>query len=94
MTQADDMDTLGWLPIATAPQDGSWIMLTGGKIAYGWYGYLKPPCVVGQWTTDAGGGDEPSWQFAWYDGGYYGGYEAPTHWMPLPPCAAPAGGDA
>jgi len=24
------------------------------------------------------------WQFAWYDGGYYGRYDDPTHWMPLP----------
>ena len=72
-----------WQPIESAPRDGEWIMLGGGKIVYGWYAE-QPPLVVGQWTTDAGGGDEGRWQFAWYDGGYYGEYEAPTHWMPLP----------
>ena len=82
-----------WQPIETAPRDGEWIMLGGGKIVYGWYAE-QPPLVVGQWTDEAGGGDEGRWQFAWYDGGYYGEYEAPTHWMPAPPCAAPAGGDA
>jgi hypothetical protein len=72
---------MGWQPIETAPRDESWVLLTGGKIDYGWDGETQPPVVVGQWGKDF---SEPCWQFAWYDSGYYGEYEKPTHWMPLP----------
>lgn len=71
-----------WQPIETAPKDGAWVLLTGGIIDYGWDGKTQPPCVVGQSSGDSG------WQFAWYDSGYYGGYEQPTHWMPAPEDAA------
>lgn len=71
-------DVNGWLPIETAPQDGTWVMLCGGVINYGWDGDSEPPVVVGQRAGAV-------WQFAWYDSGYYGEYEEPTHWMPLPP---------
>lgn len=70
----------GWQPIATAPKDGRWVLLSGGRIEYGWDRETKPPAVVGQ----AVNGGEDGWQFAWYDSGYYGEYEDPTHWMPLP----------
>lgn len=66
-----------WQPIETAPRDETWILLTGGIIDYGWHNGDKPPVVVGQSAKEG-------WQFAWYDGGYYGEYENPTHWMPLP----------
>ena len=70
-----------WQPIETAPRDGTWILLTGGSIEYSWDGDSQPAAVVGQYaialTTER-------WQFAWYDGGYYGEYVDPTHWMPLP----------
>jgi hypothetical protein len=73
-----------WQPIETAPKDGTWVLLTGGVIDYGWeYGEEKPRCVVGQFKPGGDGSNGP-WQFAWYDGGYYGAYENPTHWMPLP----------
>jgi hypothetical protein len=69
---------MDWQPIEAAPQDGSWVLLTGGKIDYGWDGDDgMPSMVVGQWACKG-------WQFAWYDSGYYGEYEGPTHWMPLP----------
>lgn len=75
-----------WQPIETAPRDESWILLTGGKIDYGWDGDEPPTMVVGQSTGDRNGMQvESHWQFAWYDSGYYGEYEKPTHWMPLPP---------
>ena len=74
-----------WQPIETAPRDGTWILLMGGEIVYGWHSPSVPPMVVGQYTTHLNGQEvEPHWQFAWYDGGYYGEYENPTHWMPLP----------
>ena len=70
-----------WQPIETAPKDGTWILLSGGNIDYGWDNGERPPAVVGQYVLFHRKG---SWQFAWYDGGYYGEYENPTHWMPLP----------
>ncbi len=75
-----------WQPIESAPMDGTWVFMTGGTIGYGWDGDTDPACVVGQWTHDLNARyrEKGRWQFAWYDGGYYGEYENPTHWMPLP----------
>ncbi len=78
---------MDWQPIETAPRDGTWFLLTGGQIRYGWDGDTQPSVVCGQRTSEFG---DESWQFAWYDGGYYGEYEHPTHWMPLPPPPAQA----
>ena len=71
-----------WMDIETAPKDGTWVLVYGGgtsdeaeqrKIAVAQYSnYLNSGTCV--WH----------WQFAWYDGGYYGVFEEPTHWMPLP----------
>lgn len=76
----------GWQPIETAPRGGIWVLLTGGEIKYGWDGDEQPPVVCGQFTNYLNGSthDEGWWQFAWYDGGYYGEYVGPTHWMPVP----------
>ena len=75
---------MNWQPIETAPRDGTWILLAGGRVEYGWYAE-QPPLVVGQYTNDGPGGlDDWQWHFAWYDGGYYGEYIGPTHWQPLP----------
>ena len=74
---------MNWQPIETAPKDSSWILLTGGKIDYGWDGDEPPSIVVGQHEhVHHHKGDR--WQFAWYESGYYGQYESPTHWMLLP----------
>lgn len=67
---------MNWETIETAPKDGSWVMLKGGTIDYGWDGEGQPPFVVAQW----GAPRRLCWQFAWYDSGYYGEYESPTHW--------------
>jgi len=67
----------GWRTMESAPKDGTWVLLTGGYIDYGWDGNSQPVVVSGQFI-------EMRWQFAWYDGGYYGEYEKPTHWRPLP----------
>jgi hypothetical protein len=74
-----------WQDISTAPRDGSWVRLRGGAMQYCWEGDTDPPEVIGQWTTYQDGGQtEGNWQFAWYDAGFLGMYEDPTHWMPLP----------
>ena len=67
----------GWRTMESAPKDGTWVLLTGGYIDYGWDGNSQPVVVSGQFI-------EMRWQFAWYDGGYYGEYEKPTAWRPLP----------
>lgn len=80
-------DGLGaWQPIETAPRDGTWVMLAGGACDEDEGGSDGRP-VVAQWTNYLNGRTAPNygrWQFAWYDGGYYGAYNEPTHWMPLP----------
>lgn len=75
-----------WQDISSAPKDGTWILLSGGTIDYGWGGDTISPAVVAQCTEELNGRIAPAhWQFAWYDGGYYGEYKNPTHWQPLPP---------
>lgn len=76
-----------WQPISTAPKDGTWILLTGGEfVKYDWNGDTEPDVVSGQYTNKLNGGLDCHWrwQFAWLDGGFYGEYMNPTHWMPLP----------
>ena len=76
-----------WQPIATAPKDGTWILLAGGECEWDEADLVKRP-VSAQWTNYLNGKINDRfarWQFCWYDGGYYGKYENPTHWMPLPP---------
>lgn len=70
-------DKMEWPTIDSAPMDGTWVLLKGGNIDYGWDGDTKPPCVVAQFYR---GERNSYWQFAWYDGGCYGEYENPTHW--------------
>lgn len=81
-----------WRPIETAPKDGTWVLVTWAENA-GSSGDDEgsQPAVVAQWTTLCNGMTvKGHWQFAWFDGGYYGHIYQPTHWMPLPP---PPGGD-
>lgn len=73
-----------WRPIETAPKDGTLVMLSGDRIYYGWDGKTKPLAVVGQFASSCNPLGADTWQFAWFDGGFYGEYENPTHWMPLP----------
>ena len=76
-----------WQPIATAPKDGTHVLLSyPGRITYGYWLVLE----VGKLVGDCGGAcrcpeyDEAPDPF-WYseDGGFTEEYP-PTHWMPLP----------
>lgn len=77
-----------WQSIETAPLDGTWVIITGGEPGSGWdhvQAENTPPMVIAQFLPN----DHPHyapghWQFAWYDGGYYGEWDDPTHWQPLP----------
>lgn len=80
----------GWQPIATAPRDGSWILLAGGEVDYQWDYDEQPPMVVGFLHQGPLLGD--LWMMGYFESGYIGEYENPTHWMPLPPSPEQEGG--
>ncbi len=79
-----------WRPIKTSPKDGTWVLLTGGKMDEGvWYGGTpEPPSVVaffyGRRDISMGVLDVEAWGFADWDGACRSFYLYPTHWMPLP----------
>lgn len=77
-----------WRPIETAPKDGTWVLVCGYPAFEDDHEWMHGPVhdtVVAQYTELRNGTKtEGHWQFAWYDGGYYGGVEDVTHWMPLP----------
>lgn len=76
-----------WKPIADIPdalKDGRWLLLKGGSIPYCWDGDSLPPLVSAQWSTWLNNQTVAGhWHFAWYDGGYYGGYVDPTHYAEI-----------
>ena len=73
-----------WESIETAPMDGTWILLAGG-ICSGEEDDEPERVVSGQFSHRLNGETTRGrWMFACYDGGYYGEYDDPTHWMPLP----------
>ena len=85
-SRVDAMAEDPWAPIATAPKDGTWVLVAGGDCD-GYTGENTGRAVVAQWINYFGGFTDTKcgrWQFAWYDCGYFGTYDAPTHWMPLP----------
>lgn len=79
-----------WQPIATAPKDGTWILVAGGSCTFEEDGNSEYRAVSAQFTHYLNGQtiSEGRWQFAWYDGGFYGDYHSPTHWMPIPDAPA------
>jgi hypothetical protein len=79
---------MSWQPIETAPKDGTWVLLFGGKAGEDWWEEKEvggPPMRVAQWwPVTADNNYDGGWQFANYDSGYYGEVSGATHWMPLP----------
>lgn len=72
MIQADAQPTAGWMPIETAPRDGTWIMAYWPTMSI-----TDFPAIVFA--------DDCSLHDIWYlarDLDYGSVY--PTHWMPLP----------
>ena len=75
-----------WRPIATAPKDGTEVLLAApGRVTYGaWSAPSETPRIVYR----DGFAPEPEWdEFEPYWASYDGGFtdqNPPTHWMPLP----------
>ena len=71
-----------WQPIETAPKTDEWILCYGQACDEDGD---DPRIFTACWTNWRNGKTLKGghWQFAWFDGGYYGRCE-PTHWMPLP----------
>lgn len=75
------IETGGWLPIETAPKDGTRIILRCPNIG----------AVEGWWDCVDGGGFEEGPPIFWWTTENDliifgdGSYDDPTHWMPLPP---------
>jgi hypothetical protein len=64
-----------WQPIETAPQNGEWVLLCGGK---DWYDSDQPdakPCVVARF-------EHGEWFFGETNDVSLS-YQSPTHWKPL-----------
>ena len=75
-----------WQPIETAPKDGTWVLLYGGKDV-GWYGDDTIQTIVTAFwrpsyyrRTD----DQGQWMYTWWEGDWRSEMADPTHWMPLP----------
>lgn len=70
-----------WEPIETAPKDGTWVLLSGGKTteydySNGHVRFDRP--VTAFWSEENG------WAFCYWDGMWREAYKDPTHWCRLP----------
>ena len=69
-----------WQPIETAPKDGTYVLLGGGKYFCEEHACYINGSAVAAFTTDS------AWLIAAPAGGFvWVTYKEPTHWMPLPP---------
>ena len=76
---------MNWQPIETAPKDGTWVLLFGGKTSEDDYmrtGVLIERPVTAFWNNSEC--YDEYWAFAFWDGDWREEYSDPTHWMPLP----------
>ena len=87
----------GWMPIETAPKDGTEILLHAPACDYKGtnvkarttYGHWRAPSDTPRIKYQDGFAPEPEWEdfepfWASWDGGFTEEHP-PTHWMPLPP---------
>lgn len=74
----------GWLPIESAPKDGTRVLITDGKYVY--QAHYTDDCEFGQFENDHRAG----WQIWACEDGYYSSaieIDEVVKWMPLPPPA-------
>ena len=78
------MSETEWQAIDTAPKNGEFIMLKGGKTSEQFYDdeedkicMARP--VIAKWI-DADGFFPGYWSFAFFDGDWRISYDDPTHW--------------
>lgn len=72
----------GWIPIETAPKDGTWVLLYG-KEPWPERDDNLQSIVTGFWNADSQFGDG-EWAFCYWDSDWRSTFK-PTHWQPLPP---------
>lgn len=72
---------LDWQPIETAPKDGTWVLLSGGKTTE--YDYCNDHVRLDRPVT-AFWSEENGWAFCYWDGMWREAYKDPTHWCRLP----------
>lgn len=79
--------SLTWLPIETAPLDGTSVLLLI-KDAEHPLQDSNTSVSIGSYGVNGGLEEDPEWCFAgwcWCHDHYVRGEGVPTHWMPLPP---------
>ncbi len=64
----------------TAPKDGTWVLLEGGRTGEGTDADDNRP-VVARWGETVFG--NAGWVFSFWDGAWRDEYEGPTHWSPV-----------
>jgi hypothetical protein len=75
---------VSWRRIKSAPKDGTWVLLCGGRTSeepMGGDGVWLTRPVVARWVDL---GYMQGWAFCHWDSAWREFYEDPTYWKPLP----------